>query len=165
MTFEFDFISCRKANQKAKQAIAQEAMKLISSGQTLILDTGITALELAFLLKDTEDITVLTPSLAVASVLQFSEGVQTIFLGGTIRKGNPDLTGVLTEKILEMFMVDIAFQGADGIGLDGHMYNADMRIASVDQKMRQRAHKVYILCDSSKIDKTELASNWNFGPG
>jgi DeoR/GlpR family transcriptional regulator of sugar metabolism len=39
------------------------------------------------------------------------------------------------------------------------MFNADMRIAVVDRKMRQRAGKTYILCDSSKIGKTDIASN------
>jgi DeoR/GlpR family transcriptional regulator of sugar metabolism len=159
MAFEFDFTARRKTRKKTKQAIAAEALKLISPGKTIILDTGTTTLELATLIRDFEDITVLTPSIAVASVLQFSTGIQTILLGGTIRKGSPDLTGVITEQVLDMFMADIAFQGADGIGLNGQMYNADMRIASVDRKMRLRADKTYILCDSSKIGKTGLAFN------
>ncbi len=159
MAFEFDFTTRRKSNKKAKQAIARQALTLIKSGQTIILDTGTSTLELAMLLKDFQDITILTPSIAVASILQFSTGAHTILLGGTIRKGSPDLTGVITERVLDMFMADIAFQGADGIGLNGEMYNADMRIASVDRKMRLRADKTYILCDSSKIGKTGLAFN------
>jgi DeoR family fructose operon transcriptional repressor len=159
MVFEFNFAVRRKANQKAKQAIAREAAKLIKPGDRIILDTGTTTLELAHLLKDFGNLTVITPSLAVASVLQFSKGVQTILLGGIIREGSPDLTGVVAEKVLDMFMVDIAFQGADGIGLNGELFNADMRMAKVDQKIRRRAKKTYILSDSSKIGQTDLASN------
>lgn len=159
MEFQFDFVERRTRNHKAKQAIAAEALKLIQPGRQIILDTGTTTLELACLLKDVEQLTVITPSLAVASVLQFSTGVQTILLGGVIRKGSPDLTGVVTEKVLDLFRVDIAFQGADGIGLNGEMFNSDMRIAQVDAKMRRRAEKTYILCDSSKIGKTDFASN------
>jgi len=76
-----------------------------------------------------------------------------------ICKGSPDLTGVVTERVLDMFMVDSVFQGADGIGLTGELFNSDIRIAQVDAKMRQRAKKTYILCDSSKIGKLEFASN------
>ena len=159
MEFQFDFVERRTRNHKAKQAIAAEAFKLIRPGHRIILDTGTTTLELAYLLKDCEQLTVITPSLAVASVLQFSTGVQTILLGGVIRKGSPDLTGVVTEKVLDMFMVDMVFQGADGISLNGELFNSDMRIAQVDAKMRQRAEKTYILCDSSKIDKFDFASN------
>ena len=159
MEFEFDFASRRATNQKPKKAIAQEALKFIQPGQRLILDTGTTTLELAYLLKDFENLTVITPSLAVASVLQFSSGIQTVLLGGILRKGSPDLTGVVAEKVLDMFMVDIAFQGADGIGLNGELFNTDMRIAQVDKKMRKRANQTYILCDSSKIGKIDFASN------
>jgi len=159
MIFEFDFAARRKANQRAKQAIAHEAVKLIKPGARIILDTGTTTLELAQLLKDFGNLTVITPSLAVASVLQFSKGVQTILLGGSIREGSPDLTGAVTEATLAMFAADIAFQGADGIGLNGELFNTDMRIAKVDQKIRRRAKRTYILSDSSKIGQTDLASN------
>lgn len=159
MEFEFDFANRRATNQRAKKAIAYQALKFVKPGQRLVLDTGTTTLELAYLLKDYVNLTVITPSLAVASVLQFSPGIQTVLLGGIIRKGSPDLTGVVTEKVLDMFMVDVAFQGADGIGINGELFNSDMRIAKVDQKMRRRAQETYILCDSSKIGKIEFASN------
>lgn len=159
MEFEFDFANKRAANQRAKKAIAQEALKFVVPGQRLILDTGTTTLELAYLLKELENLTIITPSLAVASVLNFSSGIQTVLLGGILRKGSPDLTGVVAEKVLDMFMVDIAFQGADAISLNGELFSSDMRIAKVDQKMRKRANKTYILCDSSKIGMIDFASN------
>jgi DeoR/GlpR family transcriptional regulator of sugar metabolism len=159
MEFEFDFTQRRQTSKKEKRAIVKKALEFISSGQRIVLDTGTTTLELAYLLKDCKDITIITPSLAVASVLQFSSGIQTVLLGGIIRKGSPDLTGLITENNLDMFTADIAFQGADGIGLDGTLYTEDMRIVKVDQKIRKRAAKNYVLADSSKIGKTALATN------
>ena len=159
MVFEFDFAQQRQNHKKEKRAIATRALEFINPGQKLILDTGTTALELAFLLREHEDITVITPSLAVASVLQFASGIETVLLGGIIRRGSPDLTGIVTEANLEMFSADIAFQGADAIGLDGTVYTEDMRIVNVDKKIRQRAGKNYILADSSKIGKSALAAN------
>lgn len=157
MVFEFNYVARRQANQAAKQAIAAEAVKFVKGGDRLILDNGTTTLELAHLLKEYEELTVLTPSLAVASELQFSEGIETVLLGGVMRRGSPDLTGLVTENILDMFAVDIAFQGADAIGSEGGMYTADMRISRVDQKIRKRASRTYILADSSKFGKTALA--------
>ena len=157
MAFEFDFASRRQANRHAKQAIASEAAKLIKPGHRVILDSGTTTLELARLLKDQQELTVITPSLAVALELQFCEGIQLVLLGGIVRKGSPDLTGPVTEAVLDMFAADIAFQGADGIGEDGVVYTNDMRMAQVDQKIRQRAQRCYVLADSSKIGKTALA--------
>ncbi len=159
MEFEFDFTSRRQTHKRDKQAIAKRALEFISSGRRIILDTGTTTLELAYLLKNLENITVITPSLAVASVLQFSSGIETVLLGGIIRKGSPDLTGLVTESNLDMFTADIAFQGADGIGLDGTLYTEDMRLVKVDERIRKRAAKNYVLADSSKIGKTALAAN------
>ncbi|HNX26875.1 MAG TPA: DeoR/GlpR family DNA-binding transcription regulator [Phycisphaerae bacterium] len=159
MAFEFNFVARRQANRRAKQAIAREALKLIKSGMRIIIDTGTTSLELAHLLRHFDSagqLTVITPSLAVASELQFCENIQTILLGGIVRKGSPDLTGIVAESVLDMFFADVAFQGADAIDLDGAMYNADTRTAEVDRKIRSRADSTYILADSSKIGRTEL---------
>ena len=159
MKFEYDFTLRRSHHRKEKQAIAKKALEFISPGNRIILDTGTTTLELAYLLKIFNDITVLTPSLAVAIALQFSSGIQTVLLGGIIRQGSPDLMGLVTENNLDLFTADIAFQGADGIGFDGTLYTEDMRIVNIDRKIRKRATKSYVLADSSKIGKTALVTN------
>ncbi len=156
LAFDFDFAARRQAHRQIKREIAKKALELIRDGQRVILDTGTTTLELAHLLQDYKNLTVITPSLAVASKLQFSDRVQTILLGGVVRKGMPDLAGIAAETVLDMFSADIAFQGADGIGLDGAMYTADMQVAAIDKKIRSRSKKTYVLADSSKIGKTAL---------
>ncbi len=157
MMLEFDYRDRRAQNRSAKHAIAAAARKLVRRGQRLILDTGTTALEFAATLKDAEEITVITPSLAVASELQHAPGVEVILLGGVIRRGSPDLTGPVTENCLELFAADWAFQGADAIGLDGAIYNSDLRLARVDKIMRRVAAKSCVLADHTKIGTTALA--------
>lgn len=157
MMLEFDYRDRREVNRAVKRAIAAEARKLINPGDRLILDTGTTTLELATLLRDGENLTVITPSLAVASELQHAPGVEVILLGGVIRRGSPDLTGPATEHCLELFAADLAFQGADGIGLDGKIYNSDLRLARVDKLMRGVAKRSCVLADHTKIGVTALA--------
>lgn len=159
MMLEFDYRERRATNREAKCAIAAAARKLVEAGQRLILDTGTTTLELAALLKDGRDLTVITPSLAVASELQHAPGVEVILLGGVIREGSPDLTGPLTEHSLEVLAADLVFQGADAVGLDGAIYNADLRLARVDQLMRRVATRCCVLADHTKIGRTALARN------
>jgi DeoR/GlpR family transcriptional regulator of sugar metabolism len=156
MMFEFDYRERRERNRPEKCAIAAEARKLVQPGQRLILDNGTTTLELAALLKDGERLTVITPSLAVASELQHAGGVQVILLGGILREGSPDLTGPVTEHCLEMFSADLAFQGADAIGEDGAIYNSDLRLARVDRAMRRIAARTCILADHTKLGRSEL---------
>ncbi len=157
MLLEFDYRDRRHANRDAKQAIAREARKLVKPGQRLILDNGTTSLELACLLRDGQNLTVITPSLAVASELLDAPGVEVILLGGVIRRGSPDLTGPVTEHCLELFSADIVFQGTDGIGPDGKLYNADLRLARVEKHMRRIAKRSVVLADHSKVGRTALA--------
>jgi DeoR/GlpR family transcriptional regulator of sugar metabolism len=157
MILEFDYRNRREVNRAAKRAIAVEARRLVKPGLRLILDNGTTSLELAALFNDAEDLTVVTPSLAVASELQLAPGVEVILLGGTIRRGSPDLTGPVTEHCLELFSVDLAFQGADGIGPDGTIYTSDLRLARVDRLMRRTARRCCVLADHTKFGTTALA--------
>jgi DeoR/GlpR family transcriptional regulator of sugar metabolism len=157
MILEFDYRERRDKNRAAKRAIALEARKLIRPGHRLILDNGTTTLELAALLQDGKDLTVITPSLAVASELQHAQGVEVILLGGVIRRGSPDLTGPVTEHCLELFAADIAFQGADGVSLDGVIYNTDLRLSRVDKAMRRLAAQSCLLADHTKLGRTALA--------
>jgi DeoR family transcriptional regulator of aga operon len=161
MILEFDYRERREVNRAAKRAIAAAARRLVQPGQRLILDNGTTTLELAALLQDGRDLTVITPSLAVASELQHASGVEVILLGGVIRRGSPDLTGPVTEHCLELFAADLAFQGADGIGPDGAIYNTDLRLARVDQLMRRVAQRCCVLADHTKIGATALARSGN----
>lgn len=94
MAFEFDFVARRQAHHASKIAIVSKAAEFVQDGQRIILDTGTTTLELAHILKDRTDLTIITPSLAVASELQFSAGIQTILLGGAVRKGRPDRSDI-----------------------------------------------------------------------
>jgi DeoR/GlpR family transcriptional regulator of sugar metabolism len=122
----------------------------------VLLDNGTTTLELADILVEYDDLTVVTPSLAVASLLQFADGVQTILLGGFLRRGRPELTGLITESVLDMLAVDLAFQGADGIGIDGTLYTDDPRVAQVDRRIRERAEQTIVLADAGKIGRSGL---------
>ena len=151
MAFEFNYLTRQRAHLKEKKAIAEAA------GQRLSLDTGTTTLQFATLLKDCPDLTVITPSLAVASELQFSENISVILLGGVLHRGSPDLTGPVTEHCLELFAADWVFQGAEALSADGGVYNVDLQLAQVDRMMRRKAKRCCLLADSSKIGHTALA--------
>lgn len=159
MVFEFNYRARQREQLAQKRAIAKEAAKLIDPGQRIILDTGTTTLELARQLKDFSELTIITPSLAVASELQFSSGLNVILLGGRLHEGSPDLTGPVTEHCLDLFAADWAFQGAEAIGRDGSVYNVDLQLAQVDRKMRSKARYSCLLADSSKVGATALAKN------
>jgi DeoR/GlpR family transcriptional regulator of sugar metabolism len=152
LTFEFTFKANQQKSLEQKKAIAAAAVKHISDGEVILLDTGTTTLEIArAIVLEKRKITVITTSLAIVSELQFVADVETILLGGFLRKGSPDIHGPLTEQNLSQFNCDIAFVGADAFEDSGTTYMNDLRILNLDRQMAKIAKKVIVAADSSKF--------------
>jgi len=154
--FEFQFLERAQLNDEQKEAIGKTAAALVKDGQSVLLDSGTTTLALARQLRDRRGITVITTSLPIAAALQSATGVETLLLGGFVRRDSPDLGGSLTESNLDSLHADLAFIGADGIDLDGNVYNASIAVGQMLFKMVTRATDSYVVADSSKIGKTQL---------
>lgn len=158
----FEFLDRRSSRPSEKQAVARAAAALVRPGMTLLLDTGTTTLELAKLLGGIPKLTVVTSSLAIASVLFASPDVELVMLGGTVGRHSPDLSGPLTVENLRMFKADTAFVGADAAGRDG-IYTSSMAIAQVSKAIISGARRAVLLADSSKFkaDAAIRICEWN----
>jgi DeoR family transcriptional regulator of aga operon len=160
VSFEFEFLKQIQANQPAKQAIAELAAAEIHDGESVMLDSGTTTLELAKRLCAKERLTVITNSLPIAAQLQYARQIEVMLLGGYLRATSPDLAGALTEANLEFLRADAVFLGADGIDRQGGVYQESPQIARILTKMAASAGRVYVVADGSKLGKTAL---WRFG--
>ena len=136
-----------------KAAIGRAAAGLVQAGDRIIIDTGTTPLALARELTSREAISVVTPSLAVASVLLQSPGVECMLLGGIVRESSPDLYGPLVEENLSRIHADWAFVGCDGLTVGGGLTTTDVRVARAMALMMANSAKVALLADSSKTAK------------
>lgn len=77
--------SRREKNKEEKECIAKKARAQIEDGDTILLDSGTTALDLAELLKDIHNLTVITNDLQIALKLQKYSEIHLILLGGRVR--------------------------------------------------------------------------------
>ncbi len=159
---EFSFRQQGECHAAEKSAIAREAAALVEPGMAICLDTGTTTLELSRFLAATPRLQVLTSSLPIASVLYARDNIDLVLLGGSARKGNPDLSGWLTEENVRRFHVDIAFAGADGVTDDG-IYTTDLSIARVTQAMIANSREAVLLVDHSKFGQTAFVryADWS----
>lgn len=158
VSFEFQFLGRAKIESEAKDRIGLHAAEVIRDGQTVMLDSGTTTLAIARHIKPYRRLTVITTSLPVAAVLQHAVGIETLLLGGYVRKESPDLAGPLTESNLESLRADVAFVGADGIDLEGNVYNGSLVIGRMLQKMVSAAEEVWVVADHTKINRKALIS-------
>ena len=96
-------------NVAAKQAIAQSAIELVNDGDTLLVDSGTTALEFVRLLDQRDGTTVITADITIADYIDESmPSVDVVMLGGALRKGHRYLYGPLTMQALQMVHADLA---------------------------------------------------------
>ena len=141
---------------REKMAIGKLAASLVKPGQTIMVDTGTTALEVARNLRQDSSITVVTTSLSVAQDLYRSD-INILLLGGFLRKEFPSVYGPLTEKILDDIQVDVLFIGCDGAHSSDGFYSNDLHISSFEQAMMRIADRVVVVAESIKFGRRAFA--------
>jgi len=134
----------------AQAAIGRRAAALVSPGQTVMLSTGDTALEVARHLPRDANLTVATTSLSVAQEL-FGSAITVVLFGGILRKEFPSLYGPMTEAMVKNFHVDLLFTGADGARSDDGFYTAEIQHSSLEQAMISSADHVVVITESRKF--------------
>lgn len=145
----------KNLNREAKQIIGKKASQLLKDGDTVVIDTGTTILELALSIQGRKHLTVLTNSLPVASSLtnSLNKGLfsgKVILLGGELNPEQQSISGPLCEKILEKFHIDKAFISVGGISLSG-ITDYDVNESTISQTMISVSKHVIVLADHTKF--------------
>lgn len=141
----------------AKKAVAQRALERIENGDTILLDTGTTTFELAALLGERSDITVVTNDLAIALLLDKHPTATVHLMGGTMRKHFHCTVVTLAEQFLHGIKVDKAFISANNFSIDAGATTPDLQQAETKRRMMAVATKTFLLVDSSKLGKSSFA--------
>ena len=155
--FEPDSRQKEVEHLEQKRKIAAAALKLIEDGDTIILDTGTTALELAKTLRDRKNLTVVTNDLVIAQLLEGMPTISILFMGGMIRKGFHCAVGTQGREVTVGLTADKAFLGTNGFSAAKGATTPDINQAETKKRMVAMASKVVLLCDRSKIGKVSFA--------
>ncbi|MFI5086221.1 MAG: DeoR/GlpR family DNA-binding transcription regulator [Actinomycetales bacterium] len=136
---------------RQKAAIGRLAVSYVLPGSVNILDAGTTAGALAARLVDHEGITVVTNGLTATGLLEHSEGVTLVVLGGTLRHVSSGMVGPLAEQAMNNITADAAFLGTDGLVAGRGLSEGTAEQASLKRMMVDNAREVYVLADSTKL--------------
>ena len=148
----FSFNKRMETNAAQKKSICEAALALIEDGDIIFIDCGTTLFRLAALVKN-KRIRVITNSLPVISELMYSPTIKLTIIGGDIDADRQASYGAVTERVIKEFAADKAFVGADGISLSRGLSSFDEKEAMVTKTMMEQSREVYLLCDSSKIER------------
>lgn len=139
-----------------KQAIARAAVEHLRDGDTIVLDSGTTALEVARLLHN-RTVTVMPLSLHVAQELVDAPGVRLLMPGGEPRPGELAMVGPLTLASLRALRFDVAVLSPCAFSIEAGMTAFDLGDAEVKQQALAVATRAIVLADGAKWDRAALA--------
>lgn len=141
----------RASNIDEKARIGALAASMVQPGDSIVLDSGTTTLQIAHHLPDDEDITVLTNDLDILCALARKERIRVVMLGGTLRRRNRAFYGAQTENALDDLHVDKLFLGVDGFDLERGITTHFEPEAMLNRKMVKAARQVIAVTDKSKF--------------
>jgi DeoR family transcriptional regulator, aga operon transcriptional repressor len=146
----------RRLFSAEKVAIGKLAASLIRAGDSVILDSGTTTLQIAAHIPNGTEVTVVTNDLAIANELAGHEGLQLLMLGGALRRKNMSLFGTHAERAVQELSVDKLFLGVDGFDMQKGVTTHFEAEAILNRMMCDAAREVIAVTDSSKFGKVCL---------
>lgn len=145
-----------KLHRKEKLQIAAAAVRMVTEGQVVILDSGTTTTAIARAMRNFQNVTIITNAVNIAAELSGS-AVEVILTGGNLRKNSFSLVGPIAEETLRRLNADVLFLGVDGFDVQYGLSTPNLLEAKVNRAMMDVAKMVVATCDSSKFGKRSLS--------
>ncbi|WP_350449090.1 transcriptional repressor AgaR [Paracidobacterium acidisoli] len=139
-----------------KHRIAEAAVKLVSEGACIILDSGSTTTMIARALRSFSNLTVITNAVNIASELT-NTTFEVMLTGGMLRRNSYSLVGPPAEDTLRDIHADILFLGVDGFDPEIGITTPNVLESRVNRAMVRVSRKVVAVCDSTKFSRRSLA--------
>lgn len=140
-----------------KRAIGRTAAELVSDGEVVFLGSGSTVIEVARNLDRHRDLTVITNSLPIVTLLADNPRVSLLVAGGALRRAELSFIGHIVEKALMELRADKVIMGIHGIHPEHGLTNEYLPEAIVDRFLVHYAPRLIIVADSSKLGKTKAS--------
>jgi len=142
----------------SKQAIAKQALELVTSQHTLFLDGGTTCLELAKLLaKERKGLTIVTNSaLACLELGKNNENV-VVGIGGQFDANSLSYIGPQAEDWAKTLFVDLAFVSTKGFVPKEGTFESSLPTFRIKQIIARQCVELVLLVDHSKFGQRALS--------
>lgn len=154
----FTFNNRMNQNMENKQHICKVASKFINDHDIIFIDCGSTLSFLSKYISKKESLTVITNSLPIVSELMNFDNIKLIVIGGEVLNERKATYGRSAEMSIAHYHANKAFIGADGISLSKGLSSYDEKESLITLEMAQNADEVFLLCDSTKIEKNSFVT-------
>jgi DeoR/GlpR family transcriptional regulator of sugar metabolism len=148
----------RHTNMELKARISAKAAEFVNSGDSIILDSGTTVTEMIHHLTGKKHLKIVTPAINITLALG-KEPTNTILMtGGEFKAPTLSLTGEKSPLIFNDLYVEKLFLAAGGFSLAAGLTYPGFTDLPLKKAMINSAKTVYLLVDSSKLEKVLFAS-------
>jgi DeoR family fructose operon transcriptional repressor len=148
---EGTFAARSALNSDSKQAIGRLAASLVDPDDTIVIDVGTTALEVAKALPRTFRGRVLTNSVPAAMALADVDGIELLISGGHVRRGDAACFGGHADAFFAEFYADKAFLGSGGVHAEAGLTDFYPHEVTTRRTIIAHSGASYVLADSSKL--------------
>lgn len=146
-----DFSVRRHVATEGKTAVGRAAAALVQPGQTVIIDGGTTAQQLARHLPPDLAATVITHSPTIACELVSHPSIEVLMIGGRLFKHSIVTCGSIAMEAIQQVSADAFFMGVTGVHPTAGLTTGDAEEAAVKRALSRRAAETYVLATSEKI--------------
>ena len=146
-----------KTNEQEKRRIAAEVSRLISDGDTLMLNSGTTTLLAIQEFRKIKNLTIVTNSIPITQETINYRNLQVILLGGNFDSHNQFTYGDDTINQLSRYRADKLILSVDGISLNDGITTFFHLEAEVNRQMASRVNKIIVVGDHTKIGRTSFS--------
>lgn len=155
-----------RTNIGTKQRIGALAAALVQPGDTILLDSGTTVLEVARHLQpsllDDGGLTIITRSLAIAAEFRFCPRVRLFVLGGMYLHEYDTFVGQQVADALGNLHVRTLFIGSDGVSAARGLTTDNVLEAPLFRAMSHVADRVVVVADATKVGLDKLQATVPF---
>ena len=150
---EIPFILRENERSKPKEKMGMLAAQHIRDGMVIMLDGSTSAYHLVPYLSKFKDIIVVTSGAKTAVALAELQ-IPVFCTGGRMRTNSFTYIGKEAEDAVRKYNADIVFFSCHGLSESGRMSDPSVEECHLRQVMLQQSREKYLLCDSSKMNKT-----------
>ena len=140
-------------NRDAKRRIAQRAAEMLGETDSIIVASGSTVYAFAEEIKMRmwHHLNIVTPFLRLGVLLNESENVNVVQLGGSVHKKSLSVLGEEAARELDDCICSKVFFGVDGIDPEHGITTSTIDEAKLTRRMMHAASQVIVLADSSNL--------------
>ena len=149
-SFDISFNARALLAAREKRLIAMRAAALVETARMLFVGIGSTTEQFAHYLPARPDLTIVTPSLPIASLLG-TRPLRVVTLGGSVLRDELTCVGPIATATLARFRFDAAVIGAAGISARWGITELTEEEAAVQRAALERTERVIVIADGSKV--------------